>query len=69
MIVARQFIAWYRCENRNRPVERRNGEWAKRRWGELARSAFVPEGLNDRSQAIYCLVFARKREPSRKGTV
>jgi hypothetical protein len=27
---------------------------------------FVPEGLKDRSQAIYCLVSARKREPSRR---
>jgi hypothetical protein len=30
---------------------------------------FVPKGLNDSSQAIYCLVSVRKREPSRKGTV
>jgi hypothetical protein len=29
-------------------------------------SDFVPEGLNDRSQAIYCLVSVRKREPSRR---
>ncbi len=26
----------------------------------------VPEGQNDRSQAIYCLVFARKPKPSRR---
>jgi hypothetical protein len=39
---------------------------AKRRMGETARSAFVPEGLNDRSQAIYCLVSVQKGEPSHR---
>jgi hypothetical protein len=29
-------------------------------------SDFVPAGLNDRSQAIYCLVSAQKGEPSRR---
>jgi hypothetical protein len=26
----------------------------------------IPKGLRERSQAIYCLEFMRKREPSRK---
>jgi hypothetical protein len=44
------------------PVGKRNGEWANWRWGESARSAFVPaEGLNDRSQAIYCLEQVQSR--------
>jgi hypothetical protein len=29
--------------------------------GRLARSAFVPEGLNDGSQAIYCLEQVQSR--------
>ena len=29
-------------------------------------SDFVPEGLNDGSQAIYCLVSVQKREPPRR---
>jgi hypothetical protein len=34
--------------------------------GESARSAFVPEGLSDRSQAIHCLEEVQKKEPSRR---
>jgi hypothetical protein len=33
-------------------------------WSGL--SDFVPEGLNDRSQAIYCLEFVQNRDPSRR---
>jgi hypothetical protein len=44
------------------PVSRRNGEWANGRNGEWASGCIcVPEGLNDRSQAIYCLELRRKR--------
>jgi hypothetical protein len=27
---------------------------------------FVPEGLIDRSQAVYCLEYVQKRDPSRR---
>jgi hypothetical protein len=44
---SRQFIAWYPCEKGNRPVG--------------CCRTFVPEGLNDRSQAIHCLVSVQSR--------
>jgi hypothetical protein len=44
-------------------VSGRNGEWARGRMGMRVPEGlpgFVPEGLNDRSQAIYCLVSVQK---------
>ncbi len=36
---------------------------------ESLRPVFVPEGLNDRSQAIYCLECVQKGAPSRRDGV
>jgi hypothetical protein len=36
------------------------------RLGAEGLADFVPEGLDDRSQAIYCLVSVSKRDPSRR---
>jgi hypothetical protein len=47
----KRFVAW---------------DFASRTLSRMDLSDFVPEGLNERSQAIYCLVSMRKREPSRR---
>jgi hypothetical protein len=62
MIAARQFIAWNTVNYAARPV----GDC---RTSSRRLEGFVPEGLNDRSQAIYCLVFVQKKDPSRRDGV
>jgi hypothetical protein len=55
-------------------AEESSGVTSKRRVAQLSSlqkttKDFVPEGLDERSLAVYCLETVRKSVPSRQGTV